>query len=110
MEYNYKVLKGDTWDGARFTITKNESPLDLSGATIKVEYKLNSKTGFTKRTISIGTGITLIDAPNGVFDIDGFIVDLDVGRYFYDIEITLSGEVKTYVEGVMTVLQDVTNG
>jgi hypothetical protein len=54
-------------------------------------------------------GITVVDAPNGIFTIDSRIVDLPVGTYKYDIQFTFpSGVVKTYVAGTMTIKEEIT--
>lgn len=107
-EYNVDVIRGDTYNGVEFTYLVNSVPVDLTNADIKIEFRYSSKTGRLTKTIEVGNGITITDAVNGVFRINAFVVLLDVGRHYYDIQLTLNGEIKTYVEGVFTVLQDVT--
>ena len=105
--------KGDTFDGVRFTLTKSSdsSPIDLTGASIACKFRKQTKTGTVVADLSIGSGITVVDAVNGIFDIDAFDIDWSPLRYYYDVEITFaSGVIKTYIEGTLTVIQDVTYG
>ena len=99
-------LKNDTFNGVRFTL----SPVtDLTGATIKTQFRKGSKTNQASKEITTSSGITVEDLVNGVFVWDSFIMDLSVGTYYYDVEITFaSGDVKTYIEGTMKVTQDTT--
>lgn len=107
--YNYPdTLFGDTFEGVQFTVTVNASPLDLTGATIKTEFR-DLFSGALVKTLEIGTGITVTDAVNGVFQVDAFIVDIPVGNHKHDVQITLAdSRVKTYITGSWEILQDVT--
>jgi hypothetical protein len=109
--YNLKTqVKGDTYPGVTITLTKNGSPIDLTGALIAIEFRESSRTGTVSKTLGIGTGITITDAINGVFTIDPFQVNINAGRHYYDCQVTIAGVVKTYFEGILPVNQDVTNG
>lgn len=106
---NYKnYLRGDTINARRFTITQTiddvESPVDLSNSVIRAHfiYKDNEK------TFSIGNGITMIDAANGIFEIDSFQIDV-VGTWDYDVEIMFpDGTVRTWVRGSISISNDIT--
>ena len=105
--------KGDTFDGVRFTLTKSSdgSAIDITSATIACKFRKQTKTGTALANLSIGAGITVVDATNGVFEIDAFVIDWNPSRYYYDVEITFaSGVIKTYIEGTLNVIQDVTYG
>ena len=105
--------KGDTFDGIRYTILNSSDnlPIDLTAATIKSQFRKSAKKGTVIKEVTDGVGITISDAVNGIFEIDSFIIDWEVSTYYYDIEITFSnGVVKTYIEGTLTVIQDITNG
>jgi len=108
--HNFQPHKsGDTWEGAQFTVTKNGAALDLTSATIKSEFRVKTKTGAVKLTLTEVSGITITDAANGVFKLDKQIITLPADTYHYDIEITLSnGDKKSYVEGTWEIVQDVT--
>ncbi len=99
------ILRNDTLDKIRFTLTVNDSPQDLTGIAIKCQFR---KSNNLFKTLEIGTGITVITAASGIFEIDAFIVDFPIGSYNYDIQFTESGVVKTYIKGALTVTQDIT--
>jgi hypothetical protein len=104
--------KGDTFDGIEFTIIDyaTTTPVDLTGATAKCQFRYKKKIGTLQADLSIGSGLTVTDAVNGVIEIDRIAsIDWAVGTYYYDLEVTLaSGDIKTYVEGTIKILQDVT--
>lgn len=107
--WNKEIVKGDTFKGAQFEIIVNDAPKNLSGVSIKVQFRQYSKFGTVVKTLEIGSGITVLNAASGTFKMDEFDVDFKVGKNYYDIEITEStGEVKTYLQGYFNVLQDVT--
>lgn len=109
-EYNYgSFVRGDTIPKRRFTITKTinsvTAPIDLSDYTIRCDFLL------LKDRISKveGEGITIIDAINGVFEIDKFTLS-KAGKYQFDIEFKDDSNdiVQTYVKGDLEILEDVT--
>tara|TARA_R110000796_G_scaffold76986_1_gene171886 strand:+ start:56 stop:412 length:357 start_codon:yes stop_codon:yes gene_type:complete len=105
--------KGDTYDGVQFTIlnTLDNSPINLTGVSIRSQFRFGSKTGGIQKEITNGNGITIVDPINGVFSIDSFIIDWAADFYYYDIEMTFpNGIVRTYIQGNIKVIQDVTYG
>lgn len=105
MAYNLSDHKsGDTFDGVDFTVTVNAAPLDLTSATIAMIVKKDSCQGQTALTLSIGSGLTVTDAVNGVFEIDEQIINLSPDTYYYEITFTLAdSSVKTYISGYWTI-------
>ena len=100
-------VKGDTSNLVRFTL----SPVtDITGATIKTQFRKGGKTNQVTLEISTTSGITVEDAVNGIFVWDEITpLDWAVGTYNWDVEISfLSGKIKTYVEGTIAVVQDTT--
>jgi hypothetical protein len=104
-----KHKRGDDWDGLQFLIKVNGTALNLTGATIAADFKLKSKTGQLKKQMTVGSGVTITDAAGGIFKMDGFKVDMPVGIYYFDVEITVAGNTKTRIEGTWEITQDVTN-
>jgi len=104
--------KGDTFDELQFTLSTSPStPIDLTGALIKCQFRKEKKNGVLKKELTESDGITITDAINGVFRIDSFILDWTPGKYFYDIQFTFPDTtVVTYIDGSITILQDVTYG
>jgi len=106
-DINNQIL-GDTYSGVKFTYLLNGSPLDLTNSEIKIQFRHQSKKGTLVKSLSLDDGISLTDAQNGIFTIEPFVIDMPVGKNYYDIQMTLNDDIKTYVEGVFEVLQDVT--
>tara|TARA_R110000851_G_scaffold333456_1_gene513408 strand:- start:2855 stop:3202 length:348 start_codon:yes stop_codon:yes gene_type:complete len=103
--------KGDTFNSFTFTIKENGVPIDLTGASVKIEFKKKSIKGDIQASMTVGSGITIDDAEGGVLRLDSFINDWLPENYFYDTQITFAnGIVNTYFKGVLTVNQDITNG
>lgn len=101
--------KGDTWSGLDFELKVNGSPKNLTGAEIKIQFRRGLANGSVQKEISNGDGVTITDSVNGLFSIDPFVVDFPVGSYRYDIQFTFSPtEIKTYVEGIFRVTEDIT--
>lgn len=106
--YNFQDrIKGDTFRGADFTINVNGTPLDLSAASIAMEFRAGNATGQVVKRLDDGSGISF-GVETGTFSVDPFNIDWQAGIYHYDIEITISGVITTYVQGTMKILQDVT--
>lgn len=102
-------VKGDTSASILLTFELNGSALDLTGATARMQIR-NGKTGGLVLELKTGNGLTIVDHSGGVLRVDEIQrLGIPAGEYEYDVELTLaSGIRKTYVGGVITVLQDVT--
>ena len=115
MAANYDILdqyKNDTFDGVGFTLQNEaEAPIDLTGASIKIQFRHRSRGGAVVKEITNVDGITIENAANGMFKIDSFIIDWTPELYYYDVEIIFNdGTVKTYIQGKLKVIQDITHG
>jgi hypothetical protein len=108
MTYDFpKHIKGDTWRTTTFTVTVNDLAKDLTGATIDMNVRDCNAVSWLDMTN--GTGITITDAANGVFQIDQQTLDIPAGLYSYDIQITDSdGVIATWIRGNITIIQDIT--
>jgi hypothetical protein len=101
--------KGDTFNGQSFTITRNAVAVVLTGATIRLWFREGGITGKIAKKLSNGDGITISTLVTNEFSVDEQIFDMKAGIYYYDIEIELvTGEIKTWIEGTLTLEQDVT--
>jgi hypothetical protein len=106
------TVKGDTFDGAVFTITRNSTAIDLTDAEIIMHLRLTPTGAIVDSFTTVGGGGLTIDADPtlGKFVFDSQIINLPAATYVYDIQIEFSnGVVKTYVGGKWTILQDVTH-
>jgi hypothetical protein len=92
--------KGDTIEPIIFTITVNGAPLDLTGATAKMDVRKQTKL-LMRYTTSVNRGLTILDpATDGKLQFDRKVVNIAVGTHQYDIEFTLAdSSVKTYISG-----------
>lgn len=96
--------KGDTFDGIKFTIMVNDQPLNLTGAAIRASFKMMNNEYF----MNLNNGITILSALQGSAQIDPQVISWPAGIYRYDIEITISGRIKTYLKGEFSIIDDVT--
>jgi hypothetical protein len=104
---NKSIIKGDTWGGFNATITLNNNPIDLTGATVRLWLYHNTGT-ITK--LESGAGITVLNAVNGTFKIDSINrLNWKAGRHTGDLELTYSdGSRKTYIQVNINVTDDFT--
>jgi hypothetical protein len=107
---NFSTKRGDTFAEVPFQINKDGIPLDLTGAIIHMQLRKSpGSTVYLDLISTASAGITITNAINGAFKINEMILNLEPNVYLYDIEITfLSGEVKTWVSGQFTVINDIT--
>jgi hypothetical protein len=108
VQKDYTAISGDTWEGSQCTVTVNSSPLNLTGATIRIDFRATPNS-IALMTLTTTSGITLTTPASGIFNINQIKkMPLPEGRYYYDVEITLAdGTVKTYQYGTMIVGQDI---
>jgi len=110
--YNFPThIKGDTFDGAQFTLSLNGSAIDLTDAIITMDMRLTPSGVSVKRLTSVGDADITIGTPasDGIFTINNQIIDVDAGKYYYDIQTEFpDGTVKTYIQGIWLIIQDVT--
>ena len=110
----YKKLitrfKGDTFlEWKMDYLDKDSNPINLTGVEIISQFRKDCKTGTVARDMSVGSGITIVDAANGIYKIDEFVLDWDANIYYYDIQFTFTNGIeKTPIFGDITVVQDVT--
>ena len=90
-------------------MTRDGTPLDLTGQGLRIWFRRGSVTGPVGKEISIGSGITIIDGPSGVIRIDPFQVQMIAGKYFHDFHFDVDGVDETLVKGTMKVIEDVTD-
>jgi hypothetical protein len=104
-KYNFPDhIKGDTLPNKNINFG-----FDLSGAVIQMNFKIgvNSPVAFFWSTednsISIANGLT------GSINMNAKIIDAAPATYKYDCQIKFAnGRVKTYFNGTLTIVQDIT--
>jgi hypothetical protein len=105
-KYNIDTRKGDTWDGLAMNILVNGAPLNLTGALVSLEARVNGSS-----TVSLlltqASGITIVSpATSGYLSINPIIFPMDSGVYIYDMSITIGTRVKTYLQGLISIDSD----
>jgi hypothetical protein len=91
--------KGDTFNGQQFHIQVNGSDYNITSATIVLDTG-GQELSTTNNEITITNGV------QGRFKINEQIIDWPIGRYKYEIIITtISGRVKTWIEGLWKIIE-----
>ena len=87
------LVKNDTGRKVEFTLLDNGTAVDLTGATVKLHYRIS---GGTVKTATM----TVTDAVNGVAEYQFGTGDLDAaGGFDYEVEVTdAGGKIATFVE------------
>lgn len=103
-------VKNDTFASVQFEYSEGGLPLDITGNTVKIQFKHKSVKGALLYTASTGAGITLTNPSIGIFRLDEFTpIDWEVGKAYFDVEMTFSdGSVRTWITGTVDILQDIT--
>jgi hypothetical protein len=108
--YSYNItdaITNTTFEGVEFTVTFNTLPLDLTGADIKMNVVNKKFINSQNYQYSVGNGITITDAVNGVFTFDEQIITIPSGLWKYDITFHLAdGSVHTLIKGDWTILEN----
>jgi hypothetical protein len=113
MAYTYVIPKhrrGDTWNGINsIVITSDGSPVNLTGASIKMELREDIDAPVAL-TLSTEDGTIVINDPlQGTLTIPPILIDIPFGNYLYDLQITFAnGVVKTYLLGTWEIVADIT--
>lgn len=111
---NFSVIKNDTSDFAwtmTFKYLESGLAIDLTDAEIKADFKTSIDATTVVLSMSIvNSKIEYVDAANGIIKFAKQVIAIAAGIYVYDLQITFpSGDIKTYVNGQMTVIQDITD-
>lgn len=104
--YNRTLKKGDTWKGAQITIAVNGAPLNLTGASINLDF-LGARSSVAALTLSVGSGIVITNAALGILTISERIMNLEAGLYKIELQVVIGATKKTYVEGLFTITKEI---
>jgi hypothetical protein len=99
--------KGNTVHEMVFTIREEGEDVNIEDTTISARFKKGSLTGKLEKEFTLNDGISLVNAPLGIFRMDSYINDWYAGIYYYDVTITFpSGLIRTYFKGTFTIIQN----
>lgn len=110
MSYNFTHIKGDTFEQVPFAILKNNVPLNLTGATIRMQLRGECGGLIALNLTSVANaGITITNATGGLFKINKQVIDIAAGNYSYDLEIKFADNtIKTWLSGSFLIECDIT--
>jgi len=108
-EHNFEHKSGDTLDQITYRVTVGGIPLDLTNASILVQWRASSGSPVVIE-MTVGNGLTITNGPNGEFSVDEQILSVNVpGFYRFEYEIIIGDWVKSWIEGTTLFLEDFTN-
>lgn|GEM_PF-6785212 len=107
----YSCFEGDTWD--TFILTwrnPDRTPVDFTTATARCQFKRNRNDATAVLTLTHSSGITLGNSTENIKLLltDVQTAQLGAGTFYFDIEITQNGKVRTYVDAVLSLKQSIT--
>jgi len=96
------IIKGTTFEGISFLITKNGLPLSIESAKMELKFSENAPATLT---LINGDGLTLDELSPGLVVVDKQIIDIDALNYLYEIETTTTeGDVYVYIKGTWEII------
>jgi hypothetical protein len=100
--------RGDTFNGRKITLKKNGTAIDLTGATVLMQFKLDIS-GISRFEFKTANGsITIPNPLTGQIIMMPKVINEVAGIYYFDMQITFpNGTVKTYLSGKWNITEDV---
>lgn len=107
-DHNFKILRGDNPSCTLEFLDALNAPIDLTGATIKMQARWKLSDVEVVKEWTLASGLAVSGAGNNIVTITGFDT-LRAGLLYYDMQFTfLSGEKITYLKGNIQVVEDAT--
>ena len=110
MLHPVQIYRGDTWIRV-WTIAVDGVALNLTGASAALHVRSRAEDALTvfEATTAVDGGLTITEPTAGIIGLRKSTATLPVGRYIFDLEITLAdGTIQTYEQNYLIVRQDVT--
>ena len=110
VQHNFKeYIRGSDFIG--LLIEDKSTGRDLTGATIDIWFRDTDANGTILKQIAVGSGITITDGVNDIFQIDPFELDFDVDIIYYDVKKVYSdGFKRKPLFGIFNLKEDSTDG
>jgi hypothetical protein len=106
---NIEHYKGDTFKQVLMVYKVNGTPVNLTGAIIRMQLrKERDGVSYLELTSVANAGITITNAATGAFKINTQMIDIQAGNYVYDIEFNIGGVIETLIKGDFIITNDVT--
>lgn len=103
------ITKGDSKDYLLTFTDKDNQPVDITGAT--VYFTCKNKLNDNDISALFSKKVTIHHSPadgKTIISLTHIDTDIDVGGYFYDIQLTLADKVHTVMKGIFRVTYEVT--
>jgi hypothetical protein len=106
---DFYMLAGDDWS-RQITWSINSVPVNITGYSVTVKISAQKGQETPDIELTVGSGVTLIDAANGKFSLT--VTDAQSlylkGVYFYDVKMTSAGgQDDTILEGTFNIRERV---
>jgi hypothetical protein len=103
--YNFpNHRKGDTFKAREIVLG-----FDITGATIKMQFKIPSVNQVVFAWLTSDNTFTITNAVTGTIEMTSRILDFAKNTYVYDFQVTdANGNVTTYFDGSIKIIQDIT--
>jgi hypothetical protein len=107
MAVNFTMFAGDTKLLQVLVNNVAGNPVDITGTLIRWQLAKNVKSDPALIHKYVGSGVTIVDGPNGRFDVLLDPVDTLplIGSYYYEAEIDDSGVISTVLTGSVQINQ-----
>lgn len=112
-QHNITIEQGTRWFRT-ITVTDDGTARDLTNFTIAMQIRETKAAATTLISLSIGAGITITDATNGIFTVEITAAQTAAlsfdGVAYYDMELTPPSSTSTerLIEGTVTLSKEVT--
>jgi len=103
--YNTGVVRGDSFT-EEFAFKLDGVAYDLTGATPLLQ--IRGRDGTLVSEFAVGSGLTISSNLLSWSISSSVTSGYEPGSYLFDLEITVSGEKRTYVSGAFKVVKDIT--
>lgn len=108
--HNFKIEQGTTFNNTITYTQANGNPVNISGAAITLKAKDNRSDSNFVIDLSVGNGITITNATQGIFTISlasTVTATYTWNRADYDLDITISNVTERLLTGQIQIIKSV---
>lgn len=108
--HNFKIEQGTTFSNTITYKQADDTPVDITGASITLKAKDNRSDSTFVIDLSVGSGITITNASGGEFTISipsSTTATYDWNRADFDLDITLSSVTQRLISGQIQIIKSV---
>lgn len=108
--HNFKIEQGTTFSNTVTYKQADDTPVDITGATITLKAKDNRSDTSLVVNLSVGNGITITNATQGEFSISipsSTTAGYTWNRADFDLDLTLSSVTERLISGQIQIIKSV---